>query len=215
MDYIIKTTAYLMDGAVVSLQIFFVTLIGTIPLSLLLATLYKRNAFFKKVISFYTWLFRGTPLMLQLFFFMYMLPSFGISVNRMMVAFITFIVNYTAYFVEIIRAGVESVPKDQIESASVEGASQFYYFRKIVLPQALRKELPTFTNEIITLIKDTSLVTVIAISDLMRGVKEVVSRDFTISPFVLAAIFYLLVSYLIVAFMKYLERKFDYLDTVV
>ena len=173
MDYIIKTAAYLLDGAVVSLQIFFVTLIGCVPLSLLLATVYKKNKVFAKIVSFYTWLFRGTPLMLQLFFFMYMLPSFGIGVNRMMVAFITFIMNYTAYFVEIIRAGIESVPKDQTESASVEGASQFYYFRKIVLPQAIRKELPTITNEFITLIKDTSLVTVIAISDLMRAVKEV------------------------------------------
>ncbi len=214
MDYLLKTTAYLFDGAVVSLTIFFVTLLGASPLALVFATLYKKNIIFEKIISFYTWLFRGTPLMLQLFFFMYVLPSFGIFVDRMMVAFITFILNYTAYFIEILRAGIESVPKEQIESASVEGAHQFYTFRNIVLPQAIRKELPTFTNEIITLIKDTSLVTVIAISDLMRGVKEVVSRDFTLSPFVLAAIFYLSISYIIVKFMKSLERKIDYMDII-
>jgi len=214
MDYLIQTTAYLIDGAVVSLTIFFVTLLGSSPLSLLLATLYKRNVIFQKVISFYTWLFRGTPLMLQLFFFMYFLPSFGISVDRMMVAYITFILNYTAYSVEILIAGIESVPKDQLESASVEGSTQFYTFRRIILPQALRKETPTFTNEIITLIKDTSLVTVIAISDLMRGVKEVVSRDFTLSPFLLAAIFYLLISYMIVVLMKNVEKKIDFMDTV-
>jgi polar amino acid transport system permease protein len=214
MDYLLQTTAYLFEGAVVSLTIFLVTIVGSFPSSLFLVTLYKRRVWLQKVISVYTWLFRGTPLMLQLFFFMYFLPSVGIMVDRMMVAYITFILNYTAYFVEILRAGVESVPKDQLESASVEGASQLYVFRKVVLPQAIRKELPTITNETITLIKDTSLVTVIAISDLMRGVKEVVSRDFTISPFVLAAVFYLLISYSIVVLMRKVEKKVDFMDTV-
>jgi polar amino acid transport system permease protein len=214
MDYLLQTTAYLFEGAVVSLTIFLVTIVGSFTSSLFLVTLYKRRVWLQKVISVYTWLFRGTPLMLQLFFFMYFLPSVGIMVDRMMVAYITFILNYTAYFVEILRAGVESVPKDQLESASVEGASQLYVFRKVVLPQAIRKELPTITNETITLIKDTSLVTVIAISDLMRGVKEVVSRDFTISPFVLAAVFYLLISYSIVVLMRKVEKKVDFMDTV-
>jgi polar amino acid transport system permease protein len=143
-----------------------------------------------------------------------MLPSFGIYVDRMTVAFITFILNYTAYFIEILRAGIEAIPKEQFESASVEGAHAINIYQKIILPQAIRKELPTITNEIITLIKDTSLVTVIAISDLMRGVKEIVSRDFTLSPFALAAIFYLVISYLIITLMKFIENKIDFYETI-
>jgi polar amino acid transport system permease protein len=92
------------------------------------------------------------------------------------------------------------------------GASSYKTYRYIILPQAIRTQFPVITNEIITLIKDTSLVTVIAISDLMRNVKEIVSRDFTISPFIIASMFYLLISYLIVKIFRYLENRFDYLE---
>ena len=109
---------------------------------------------------------------------MFGLPAFGIPVDRMMVAYIAFVLNYAAYFTEIMRAGIESLPKDQEESASIMGANRLKTYRYVIMPQAIRKEMPTITNEVITLIKDTSLVTVIAISDLMRNVKEVVSRDF-------------------------------------
>ncbi|MFA6692478.1 MAG: amino acid ABC transporter permease [Acholeplasmataceae bacterium] len=172
----------------------------------------RRNKFLRGLIRSYTWFFRGTPLMLQLFLIMYGLPFIGISIDRMMVAYIGFIINYSAYFVEIIRAGVESLPKDQFESAQMMGASSYKTYRYIILPQAIRTQFPVITNEIITLIKDTSLVTVIAISDLMRNVKEIVSRDFTISPFIIASMFYLLISYLIVKIFRYLENRFDYLE---
>lgn len=150
--------------------------------------------------------------MLQLFLFMYGLPAIGISVDRMMVAFIAFTINYSAYFVEIIRAGMESLPKDQYESAEVMGASSFQTYRFVILPQAIRIQFPVIANEIITLIKDTALVTVIAVSDLMRNVKEIVSRDFTISPFIVASMFYLLISFFIVKIFRQLEKKFDYVD---
>ncbi len=211
IEYFVQTVKYLMDGASVSLMIFFVTLAGAFPLAVLLSLLRKFNKVLNKIISFYTWLFRGTPLMLQLFFFMFGLPALGIPVNRLTVAFLAFTINYSAYFTEIIRSGIESLPKDQEESAEVMGASKFKIYRYIVLPQAIRKEIPVITNEVITLIKDTALVTVIALSDLMRNVKEIVSRDFTISPFVVAAIFYLLISYLIIIFFRIIERKFDYI----
>ncbi|MBM3909998.1 MAG: ABC transporter permease subunit [Firmicutes bacterium] len=120
-----------------------------------------------------------------------------------------FAINYTAYFVEIIRAGLESIPIDQEESAFVIGASSTYTFQKVLLPQAMRSQLPVFANEWITLIKDTALVTVIAIPDLLRKVREVVSRDFTVTPFFIAAIFYLLFSYLIIIGLKQLEKRFE------
>jgi polar amino acid transport system permease protein len=130
----------------------------------------------------------------------------------MMVAFIAFTINYSAYFVEIIRAGMESLPKDQYESVEVMGASSFQTYRFVILPQAIRIQFPVIANEIITLIKDTALVTVIAVSDLMRNVKEIVSRDFTISPFIVASLFYLLISFFIVKIFRQLEKKFDYVD---
>ncbi len=150
--------------------------------------------------------------MLQLFFFMYGLPAIGIVTNRILVALITFSLNYAAYFTEILRAGIESIDKDQEESAGVMGATKLQTFRYVILPQAIRKEMPTITNEVITLIKDTSLVTVIAVSDIMRQVREIVSRDFTISPFVVAAIFYLLFSFVIVRVFRLLEKKNDFID---
>ncbi|MCD4827563.1 MAG: amino acid ABC transporter permease [Acholeplasmataceae bacterium] len=215
IDYLIETIKYLSTGASVSLRIFFVTLALSFPLSIILAMSYRINPFLRKITSFYTWLFRGTPLMLQLFFFMFGLPAFGIMVDRMMVAYIAFVLNYAAYFTEIMRAGIESLPKDQEESAQMMGASRFKTYRYVIMPQAIRKEMPTITNEVITLIKDTSLVTVIAISDLMRNVKEIVSRDFTISPFFLAAGFYLIMSYLIIKIFKKLEQRFDFMDNTV
>ncbi len=214
MSYLIETGKYLMDGAVVSLSIFFLTLIISFPLGMIAAIIYRSSPFLKRLISFYTWLFRGTPLMLQLFFFMFALPAIGIPVDRMLVAYIAFIINYTAYFTEIIRAGIENTEKDQIESAMVMGANkvQVYYF--IIMPQAIRKQIPTITNEVITLIKDTALVTVIAISDIMRSVKEIVSRDFTLSPFLLAAIFYLAISYIIILIFKVIEKKYDFIENI-
>ncbi|QWB95914.1 amino acid ABC transporter permease [Mycoplasmatota bacterium] len=212
MTYILEIIQYLLTGAGVSTLIFVVTLVLSFPLSVVLSILFRQNKILKKIISFYTYIFRGTPLMLQLFFFMYGLPAIGIRVDRISVALITFALNYAAYFTEILRAGIESLDKDQEESAAVLGASKWQTFRYVILPQAIRRQLPTITNEVITLIKDTSLVTVIAISDLMRQVKEIVARDFTVSPFVVAAIFYLLFSYVIVYVFRKIEEKNDFLD---
>jgi polar amino acid transport system permease protein len=209
LNYWFETTRYLLDGAWYSLQLFFLTLIIATPVSFVLAGVYRFVRVLRPVINAYTWVFRGTPLMLQLFFFMFGLPALGIDVDRYWVAVIGFAINYTAYFVEIIRAGLEALPIDQEESAFIMGASVPYTFEKILMPQALRLQLPVFANEWITLIKDTALVTVIAIPDLLRKVREVVSRDFTISPFFIAAIFYLLFSYIIILGLKQLEKRFD------
>ncbi len=209
LNYWLETTRYLWDGAWYSIQLFTITLLIATPLSILLAAIYRFITFTRPIINFYTWLFRGTPLMLQLFFFLFGLPSIGIAVDRYAVAVYGFAINYTAYFVEIIRAGLESIPIDQEESALVMGANSTYTFQKVLLPQALRSQLPVFANEWITLIKDTALVTVIAIPDLLRKVREVVSRDFTVTPFFIAAIFYLLFSYLIIIGLKQLEKRFE------
>lgn len=209
LNYILETTRYLLDGAWYSIQLFAITLLLATPLSLGLAAVYRFVNASRPLIRFYTWLFRGTPLMLQLFFFMFGLPALGIPVDRQWVAIIGFAINYTAYFTEIIRAGLEALPIDQEESAFIMGASASYTFQKVLMPQALRMQVPVFANEWITLIKDTALVTVIAIPDLLRKVREIVSRDFTISPFFVAAGFYLLFSYLIILFFKRIEKQWE------
>jgi len=211
---VINVILYLGKGALVSLQLFFITLLFSFPLAILLMYVYKNNKILNKIIKIYTWFFRGTPLMLQLFFFMFGLPIFGIRLDRMMVAYVGFILNYAAYFTEIIRSGIESLPSDQEESGQVEGATQFQVFRYILLPQAVRKEIPTITNEVITLIKDTALVTVIAISELLRNMKEVVSRDFTIYPFFIAALFYLFFSYVIIKVFRMIEKRYSNPQTI-
>lgn len=211
MDYVLSIVRYLKDGALVSLLIFFTTAFLSVPLGLVFAVFLDSSAkWVKKILNAYTWLFRGTPLMMQLFFFMYGLPAIGITVDRMMVAVIAFALNYTAYFIEIFRAGIESIPGEQVEAASVEGASRVRTYAHVVLPQAVRKELPTITNELITLIKDTALVSVIAVGDLLRGVREIVSRDFTVTPFFVAAGFYLMVSFVIVQVLRKVEQAYDF-----
>lgn len=211
LEYWLETSLYLAEGAALSLSVFAVTLLIAFPLSLLLAAIDHFIPSLRWLIRGFTLLFRGTPLMLQLFFFMFGLPALGIRLDRLTVAYVGFGMNYAAYFIEIIRAGVESIPKDQEESAKVLGATRSQIYWRILTPQALRMQVPVFTNETITLIKDTALVSVIALSDLLRKVREVVSRDFTISPFFMAAIFYLAVSFLIAEILKRVEKQFDFI----
>lgn len=211
-EYWLETSFYLAEGAVLSLSVFVVTLMIAFPLSLILAAMERFIPSLRWFIRGFTLLFRGTPLMLQLFFFMFGLPTFGIRLDRLTVAYLGFGINYAAYFVEIIRAGIEAIPKDQEESAKVLGATNQQIYWRIITPQALRMQVPVFTNETITLIKDTALVSVIALSDLLRKVREIVSRDFTISPFFMAALFYLIVSFIISELLKRVEKRFDFLS---
>jgi polar amino acid transport system permease protein len=211
-EYWLETSRYLADGAALSLAVFAVTMVIAFPLSFVLAAFYHFVPWLRYFIRGFTLLFRGTPLMLQLFFFMFGLPAFGIRLDRLTVAFVGFGINYAAYFVEIIRAGIEVIPRDQEESAKVIGATSSQIYWRILTPQALRIQVPVFTNELITLMKDTALVSVIALSDLLRKVREVVSRDFTLSPFFMAAIFYLGMSYIIAEILKRVEKRFDFMN---
>ncbi|OHE41433.1 MAG: hypothetical protein A2Y16_05165 [Tenericutes bacterium GWF2_57_13] len=208
MTYWIEVAARLIDGMGLSLFLFAVTAATAFPIALLLAVVgRKEKRVGHRILGIYTWLFRGTPLMLQLFFFMYGLPAVGIRLPRFAVAVVAFFLNYTAYFVEIIRAGLESIDRDQAEAAAVMGASTAQTYRYVMLPQAISRQYPVIASELINLIKDTSLVTVIALADVMRIVQEIVSRDFTVSPFVLAAAFYLLFSALIVGIFRRLAAE--------
>jgi len=166
----------------------------------------------KLMLDVYTWLFRGTPLMLQVFFTYFGLPVIGIRLSPFAAAAITYILNYAAYLTEIYRAGIESIDRGQYEAAKVLGMNYFQTMYRIILPQTIKRVLPPTCNEAINLVKDTALVAAIGMGDLLRNAKEVVTRDFRIVPFFIAAVIYLLMASVLVLVFKKLEKKFSYME---
>jgi polar amino acid transport system permease protein len=169
-----------------------------------------RQPWLKVLMGLYTSVVRGTPLLLQLFFVYYGLPLFfpTLRFQRFTAAALTFIVNYAAYFVEIFRGGIQSIDRGQYEAARVLGMTYRQTMVRIVLPQTIKRVLPPVANEAITLVKDTALVVVLGIGEILRNSKEVVSRDFTISPFVIAGIIYLILNYGLVWIFNKLEQRY-------
>ena len=214
MNYIGLILENLLDGTKVTLTVFALTWVFSIPLGLVLALLKRSNI---KVIAYlldlYTWIIRGTPLLLQLFFVVYGLPIlFGefFLIPELWGAIVTFIINYTAYFIEIFRGGMNAIPKNQYEAASVLSLSKRQTYLYILLPQTVKKTLPSIANETITLVKDTALISAVAISDLMRNTKDTVARDFRVEAYFVAAIIYLVLTYVLVYVFKQIERKKAY-----
>lgn len=203
MEYVISS---LIEGAKVSIKIFSVTAVISLIIGLSLA-LISNKKLIRKILDIYTLFFRGTPLMMQLILIMYGLPQLGIYIDRMLVAYVGFILNYSAYFVEIFKSGIASVDSEQLDAARVYGANEIQVARYIIIPQAVKIQIPVVTNELINLIKDTAIVSVIAIDDILRVVKEMVSSSFTLTPFVISTIFYLVISFLIVSILKKVEKK--------
>jgi polar amino acid transport system permease protein len=213
MDYIISIIPQMLAGCQVTAQVFFFTIILSIPLGLVLAFGRVSNlSLVKHFIAFYVWVMRGTPLMLQLLFFYFALPSIGIRFDDFTAAMIAFVLNYAAYFCEIFRAGIQAIPKGQYEAAHTLGMSYVQTMRRIVLPQVFRIVLPPVSNETITLVKDTSLVYVLAMNDLMRTTRNLVQRDFDITPFLVAGVFYLLATLVLTVLFENLEKHFSRYD---
>ncbi len=207
---LISMALYILKGVVLTGKLYLFTLIA-FPIGVLLALgNISKHKTLKKAIGIYTWVFRGTPLMLQLFFVYYGLPVLGITLSPFSAAAITFIVNYAAYLTEIVRSGIESVDKGQYEASRVLGLTYYQTMKRIVLPQAIRRVLPALTNEAITLVKDTAIVSVIGLGEILRNAKEIVSREFTIVPFLIAGILYLIISSVVVTVFKNLENKYRF-----
>lgn len=197
-------------GAWESLKIFMVVIVLSLPLGMLLALgRISGFALIKKFIATYVWVLRGSPLMLQMLFVYFALPSVGILFEDFTAAIIAFILNYAAYFCEIFRSGFQAIPKGQYEAAHALGMNYSQTLRRIVLPQVLRIVLPPISNETITLVKDTSLVYILAMNDLMRTTRNLVQRDFSVVPFLVAALFYLGATLLLTIFFNKLEKHFS------
>jgi len=213
VSYTLNVTGFLLKGCIITLQLYAVTIVFSIPLGIICALAkISRYKFLKTFLEFYTWLFRGTPLLLQLFFTYYGLPVFGIRLTQEQAAAITFVLNYAAYFTEIFRAGIQSIDKGQYEAAKALGMNYRQTMWRIILPQAVKRVLPPTGNEAITLIKDTALVATIGMGDMLRAAKEVVTRDFKISAFIIAAVIYLLLTTVVVYVFKKLEEKYSVYD---
>jgi polar amino acid transport system permease protein len=212
MDYIIKSGIYILAGGGITIQLFAYTLLFSLPLGFVCAMgKTSRIALLRSLLDMYTSVVRGTPLLLQLFFVYYGLPIMipGLRLERFTAAVLTFIVNYGAYFTEIFRAGIQSIDRGQYEAARVIGMNYTQTMRRIVLPQTIKRVLTPVSKEAITLVKDTALVVVLGIGEILRNSKEIVSRDFTIIPFVIAGIIYLILNYGIVLLFRHMEKRYS------
>ena len=158
---------------------------------------------------FYIWVFRGTPLLVQLFVIFFGLPSVGITIPALPSAVIAFSLNVGAYAAETLRGAILAVPKGQLEAGLAANMPYVTIMRRIILPQVIRIILPPISNETITLVKDTSLVYVLAMNDLMRTARNLVQRDFSITPFIVAAVFYLIATLILTVLFERLEKHFS------
>lgn len=205
----------ILSGAKATLLIFFMTLIFSLPLGLPICFMrMSKNRFVNGIATVIISILRGTPLMLQLivwFFGPYYI--FGIRLNsdwRILSIIIGFSINYAAYFAEIYRAGIESIPIGQYEAATVLGYTKTKRFFKIIFPQMVKRVLPPVTNEVITLIKDTSLAFVVAYAEMFTMAKQVAAAETTIVPLFVAGLFYYIFNYLVAFILEKIEKSFNY-----
>ena len=203
------------QGFGVTLQIFFLTLVGSLPLGVVVALArMSRVKPIAWIMKFYISVMRGTPLMLQMFF-IYFAPYyiFGIPLSmesKFSATIVAFIINYAAYFAEIYRSGIQSIPRGQYEAAEVLGYSRLQTFMKIVLPQVIKKILPAMGNEIITLVKDTSLAFAIGVAEMFSTAKALVASQVSMLPFVFAAVFYWVFNFVVEVVLGRVEKKMGY-----
>ena len=216
MDYVISILGPLLGGTLVTLKMFVITMALAVPAGLMLAlALIAHFRVLSGLVNIYIWLMRGTPLMLQMLFIYFALPFvpvIGVRLPDFPAAVVAFALNYAAYFAEIFRAGIQSIDRGQYEGAKVLGLTYAQTMRRIILPQMIRRILPPVSNETITLVKDTSLIYVLAMNDLLRAARGIVQRDFTTSPFIVAAAFYLIMTLILTWGFSRLEKRYAVFD---
>ena len=209
----LDVTMQLLDGFKITLMIFFVVLLGSLPLGLVITfgSMSKIKPI-RWLTRTFVWIIRGTPLMLQIILVFY---GPGLLFNarpleRLMAVLIAFIINYAAYFSEIYRGGIESIPAGQYEAGQVLGMTKSQIFFRVVLFQVIKRILPAMGNEVITLVKDTSLARVIVVTELVKAAEDIVGAKGIIWPIFYIGAFYLVVSGLLTLLFNWLEKKMDY-----
>ena len=211
-DYIIQILPSMIEGLGVSAEIFALTLVLSLPLGMLLALVrISKIGIFRKIAAAYIYLMRGTPLMLQILFIYYglpLIPGMEVQLGDFSSAIIAFVANYAAYFAEIFRGGIQSINRGQYEGAKVLGFTYKQTMWHIILLQVVKRVIPPLGNEVITLLKDTSLVYVLAMNDLMRVTRALVQRDVDTTPFIVAAVFYLVCTFVLTKILDRIEKHY-------
>lgn len=208
---IFTTATSIFSGVGTTLKVFIVTLLLSIPFGVVIALgrLYKMPLV-RGAVEGYILIMRGTPLLLQLIFIFYGLPLAGIVFDRFTAVVIAFGLNYAAYFGEIFRAGISSIDRGQYEAAEVLGLSKWQTFRRIILPQTIKRVLPPVSNEVITLVKDTSLVYVLGLNDMLRVAKIASNAQASLTPLLVVGVFYFIFTAILTKGFKWLEKRYGY-----
>ncbi|MER2002527.1 MAG: amino acid ABC transporter permease [Carnobacterium inhibens] len=211
MDLIAEITPSLLDGLKTTLLLFLIIIIVTIPLGFLVACVrVYAPKWISWIIQVYVYIMRGTPLLLQLMVVFFGLPLVGITFDRFSAAVFTFIINYTAYYAEIFRGGILSIPKGQFEAIKVLGIGKINGFRKIIIPQVIRVVLPSVGNEVIALVKDTSLIYILGLGELLRAGQIAANTYASLIPYAAVGIIYLLVTGIVTLALNAIEKKSNY-----
>lgn len=216
MDYFISVLTPMLEGCVTTLSVFAITIVVSIPLGFLFTLMTNsRIGVLRGFAEIYIYILRGTPLLLQLLFVYFglpLIPGIGgaLTFDRFPAACIAFGLNYAAYFAEIFRGGLLAIDKGQYEASKVLGLTRGQTMWRVVIPQMIRVCLPSVSNETITLVKDTALVTVIGVAEILHYAKAAVNRDANTFAFLVAAGIYLLINFVITLIFKKLEKKYSF-----
>ena len=207
-----KLLVVMLQSTCVSLEVFFLTLIFSVPLALLIC--FGRMSAVKivaGVTNLFLLIIRGTPLMLQLIF-VYFAPQmiFGIGFDRFTAAIVAMVINYAAYFAEIYRGGIQSIPFGQYEAAKVLGFTKNQTFFRIIIPQVVKRIIPPMGNEVITLVKDTALVQVLGVAELFHVAQTQSGRLVSVMPLFIAGVFYFIMNWAVSKAFDFTEKKLDY-----
>lgn len=211
LKYFITLMPQVLDGLMETLKLFVVTLVLSLPFGIIVAIgRLSKNKIINKITNLYIIIMRGTPLLLQIVFVFFGLPLLGVVFDRFTAAIIAFTLNYSAYFGEIFRAGIASIDEGQYEGAEVLGLSKKDIFFRIILPQALKRVIPPVGNEVVTLVKDTALVYIIGIDELLKVGKNAVNRDANLMPLIVIGIVYIILTWALSKIMDKIEKKYSY-----
>lgn len=211
MNYILTLMPQVLEGLKVTLEIFILTLVLSIPLGIIIGLMRtSKSIILSKLSGAYVLIMRGTPLLLQIIVIFFGLPLVGIKFERFPSAIIAFTLNYGAYFGEIFRAGMQAIDEGQIEAAEVLGITPRDTFFRIILPQAFKTVLPPVANEITTLVKDTSLVYIVGMDELLKIGKIASNRDVSLWPLIIVGIVYLIVIGILSKILKKVENRYNY-----
>lgn len=208
MELLLDIYPSLLNGLKTTIIIFLIVIFISLSLGFIIAIVrVNAHSFIQKLIDIFIFVMRGTPLMLQIMFIFFGLPFIGITLDRFVAAIVAFSLNYSAYFAEILRGGLNAVPTSQFEAIKILNIKPFRAYKRIIIPQVFKIVLPSITNETISLVKDTSLVYIIGLNELLKSGQTAVNTYATIVPFIYVAFIYLIVIAILTYFFKYVERR--------